>query len=273
MATPIGNLEDISARAISVLTKVSLIACENLSRTKRLFSLLGIDDANKRFISLSDAREQTGTRKVLEALKHGLNVAVLSDAGTPLVADPGYELIRAAYAEHIHVTTIPGPSSLTAVLSLCPIPMNRFRFVGFLSSKSNLRKNELMEVSRSVEPSVFFEAPHRVISTLETLVELGLSERSIFIARELTKKFEEVRYCCVADALQSMSALESVRGEFVLVLAPSDAKPRIKDADLLIEKLLPHMKITTLAKVVSDVSALTREEAYACALELKGSNE
>jgi len=262
VATPIGNLQDVSNRCGETLSTVKIIGCENINRTKILLDSLNISYRDTNFIVLNDPREHIGIPKIVDNLYQGNDVACVSDAGTPLVSDPGFELIRRAHKLHFQIIPIPGPSSVTTLLSVCPIPTNEFKFVGYLPRKSQARKRRLFELSNSQVPSVFFEVPQRIVPSLEIMLELDLLERNIFVGRELTKCFEEFLWGTVAEVYHRLNNRDTIKGEFVAVLDGSTPEPPDIVADSLIEQLLPHLKNSEISRIVSKVTHGDRKQIY-----------
>ncbi|MFQ5613372.1 MAG: 16S rRNA (cytidine(1402)-2'-O)-methyltransferase [Anaerolineae bacterium] len=222
VGTPIGNLEDITLRALRVLRQADLIACEDTRHTGRLLAHYGIE---RPLLSYFDAARDKPARikRILAALERG-DVALVSDAGTPGLSDPGYELVQAALARGIEVVSIPGPSALTAALSASGLPTGRFLFVGFLPRKRGERRQVLAEVKDRRETLVFFEAPHRLRGALADATDILGPERRVALCRELTKRFEEVWRGTLAEA-QAVWGEREPRGEFTLVVggAPEPA--------------------------------------------------
>lgn len=262
VATPIGNLQDVSNRCIEILSTVKIIGCENINRTKMLLDSLNISYRDTNFIVLNDPREYIAIPKIVDHLYQGNDVACVSDAGTPLVSDPGFELIRHVQNLHFQIIPIPGPSSITTLLSVCPIPTNEFKFVGFLPRKSHARKRRLIALGGSQVPSVLFEVPQRILSSLEDMLELDLHERRLFVGRELTKRFEEFFWGTVEEVYRTLKSRDAIKGEFIAVLAGSAEAPPDIVADSLIEQLLPHLKNSEIARIVSAVTSGDRNQIY-----------
>src|SRR6478672_5756579 len=187
VATPIGNLEDITFRAIRILKEVDLIACEDTRHTRKLLSHYGIAT---QAISYHDHNEMARTEDLLARLRQGHSIAMVSDAGTPLISDPGYRVVSAAAAEGIQVIPIPGPSAAITALSASGLPTEAFRFCGFLPAKSGQRRSALEALIRETSTLIFYEAPHRILETLGDLRSI-LGNRQAVVARELTKLHEE----------------------------------------------------------------------------------
>lgn len=215
VATPIGHLDDISRRAASVLGGVGTIAAEDTRRTLSLLSALGLP--RPRMVALHEHNEAAAVDRVLADLEAGVAVALVSDAGTPLLSDPGFVLVRRCYEAGIPVRPVPGPSAVAAVLSVCPLPATGFRFVGFLPARAGARRSRLAELLASGDPVVFFEAPHRLRDTLSACHELAPGRR-LFVAREMTKRFETYLAGSPADLVDRIDQADQWRGEFVCVL-------------------------------------------------------
>ncbi|NLC52773.1 MAG: 16S rRNA (cytidine(1402)-2'-O)-methyltransferase [Firmicutes bacterium] len=215
VTTPIGNLEDLTPRAARILKEVDLIAAEDTRQTRKLLAHLGIQ---QRLISYYREREQERAELLLEFLADGENIAVVSDAGTPGLSDPGAVLVAKAVAVGIQVVPIPGVSACLAALVASGLPTHRFVFEGFLPRKPKEKKERLVALADEERTIVLYEAPHRLTETLGLLAEQLGPERPVVIARELTKKFEEFWRGSLAEAVRVWSARD-VRGEFTLVLA------------------------------------------------------
>jgi len=214
VATPIGNLEDITHRALRILSGVGLVAAEDTRHTRRLLQHYGIGVP---VVSLFEHNERARTPALIRRLEAGESVAVVTDAGSPGVADPGYPLVRAAVAAGVRVESVPGPSAVIAALQVSGLPTDAFTFVGFLPPKAVARRRRLEELSRVRETVVAFESPHRIVACLEDL-EAVWGERPLALARELTKTFEEVLRGGAREVRAALTA-EKRRGEMVLVLS------------------------------------------------------
>ncbi|HJS33524.1 MAG TPA: 16S rRNA (cytidine(1402)-2'-O)-methyltransferase, partial [Alphaproteobacteria bacterium] len=190
IATPIGNLGDVSRRQVETLAAADILACEDTRVTRQLCTALNI--APKRLVRYDDHTAQRMRPRLIEAMRDGESVALVTDAGTPLVADPGYKLVRAAHAANLPVIPIPGPSAVLAALSVAGLPSDRFMFGGFLPAKSTARRSALAEFATIAATLIFFEAPHRVPASLADMAK-ALGPREAAVARELTKLFEEIR--------------------------------------------------------------------------------
>jgi 16S rRNA (cytidine1402-2'-O)-methyltransferase len=214
VATPIGNLEDMTLRAIETLKKVDLVACEDTRMTKKLLDHYEIKKPLTSYFQHSKAPKIS---QIMEALKSGQNVALVTDAGTPGISDPGNKLVEAAIFENIAVMPIPGPSALTAIASVAGIDMQKFVFLGFPPHKKG-RETFFKEVTALKYPVVYYESPHRVIKNLELLKNLG-PDKNIILGRELTKIFEEIVRGKVEDVLKYFQEnSEKVKGEFTIIV-------------------------------------------------------
>ena len=214
VATPIGNLSDITYRAIKVLTDVAVIACEDTRHTRKLLHHFGI---STKTISYHEHNETARSKQLIEMLMEGSDVAVVSDAGTPAISDPGFRLVRAAIDNQIPVVPIPGPSALIAALVAAGLPTDEFFFAGFLPARSGARQSRLRELVSIPGTLVFYEAPHRLVETLKD-ANVILGEREAVVARELTKLHEEVRRGRLSELARHYEAEEEPRGEIVLLV-------------------------------------------------------
>ncbi|NLC68225.1 MAG: 16S rRNA (cytidine(1402)-2'-O)-methyltransferase [Clostridiaceae bacterium] len=225
VATPIGNMEDISLRALRVLKEVDLIAAEDTRRTLKLLNHYNI---KKPLTSYFEYNKANKNNLVIGELLKGKNVALVSDAGSPGISDPGQELVKLAVENGITVTMVPGPVAAIAGLVLSGFPTDRFVFEGFLPSRKSLRKERILSLKRETRTVVIYEAPHKLVRTLKELFAL-LGERNIALARELTKKFEDIARCTLSGAIKKYEN-EAPRGEYVLVLEGASEKDIIMEA-------------------------------------------
>ena len=216
VSTPIGNLEDITARALRVLRAAAVVAAEDTRHTGRLLAHFAIPTPTTSFY---EQNEREKLPRLLERLRAGDSIALVSDAGTPGISDPGYRLVRAAVAEGIRVEAVPGPSAILAALVASGLPTNTFTFLGFPPSRAQARDRWLADLAPRRETTIFFEAPHRVRGTLEAAARV-LGDRQVAVCRELTKLHEEIRRGPLAEVL---AALPEPRGEFTVVVAPAEA--------------------------------------------------
>lgn len=212
--TPIGNLQDITLRALDVLKQVDLIACEDTRTSGKLLSHYGI---TTRRISYHDHNERTRTPHLIARMKAGASIALISDAGTPGISDPGFYLVRECHRHDVVVVPLPGPSAVLPALVASGIPSERFVFEGFLPPKKG-RKTRLQEIAAETRTVVFYESPHRILKTLAELEDLCGPERPVAVARELTKKFEEVERGSIGAVRQTLMTRTKQKGEFVVVI-------------------------------------------------------
>ena len=219
VATPIGNLGDLSARAIETLETVDLVACEDSRRTGRLLSHLGL---SKKLLSVHEHNEQARIPAILEHLRQGRSVALVSDAGTPLVSDPGYPLVRECVAAKLRVTTVPGPSALAAALVVSGLPPHPFTFLGFPPPKRGKRRSFFRRFASLEHTLVFYESPHRLLRSLGDALEV-LGDRPAAVSRELTKLHEETLRGGLAEILVQLEERREIKGELVVVVGrPED---------------------------------------------------
>ncbi len=264
VATPIGNLGDMSVRAAETLKGVSLIACED-TRTTR--TLLGRHGIATRTVALHAHNERAAAGKLIELLREGKDVALVSDAGTPALSDPGAAFVAEAHRAGIRVSPVPGPSAAAAAFSVAGFPAGGFFFAGFLPAGGAARKKALAALDMPW-PVVLYEAPHRIRETLSDLAEHLGGEREIVICRELTKKFEDVARLPLGAAGPWLEAPHRGQGEFVLVLAPGVEKPAHSvDADRVLEFLLDALAPSEAAKVAARITGLGKNELYRRALK------
>lgn len=219
VATPIGNLEDITARAVRILSEADIVAAEDTRHTLKLLNHLGI---KKPLVSYYEHNRVVKGNYLIQQLLEGKNIALVSDAGSPGISDPGEDLVKLAVDNGITVTMIPGPAALIAGLVLSGLPAGRFAFEGFLSTSKRSRMERLLSLKEETRTIVFYEAPHKLTYTLKDILEV-LGNRRIALARELTKKFEEIIRCTVAEAIEKYGN-EAPKGEYVLVVEGIDEK-------------------------------------------------
>jgi 16S rRNA (cytidine1402-2'-O)-methyltransferase len=266
VATPIGNLGDITLRALETLAGVDMIACEDTRMTRRLTERYAI---TAQLTSYHEHNAALARPKILQRLAQGASIALVSDAGTPLISDPGFKLVREVCAAGHSVIALPGPSSVLAALSVAALPTDRFFFEGFLPHKETARRTRLTELARIDATLVMFESGSRVQDTLADLAAI-LADRDAAICREMTKLHEDIKRGPVSQLARSADTLET-RGEFVLVIGPPAAGAQImaKDQldDLLRRQLADHTVKDAVAHAV-ELSGRPRREIYARALEL-----
>ena len=268
VGTPIGNLEDMSPRACEVLKCVDVIACEDTRVTGMLLSNLGI--TGKRLIAYHEHNKAASGNGILDLLKQGLDVAEVSDAGMPAISDPGADLALLAAENGIKVSVIPGPSAVTAALSISGLDTRYFHFEGFLPSEGSKRRERLKALTLIGETIVLYEAPHRLKKLLDELNEYGFGASKIALCRELTKRYEEVLRVSVSEAVEYYKTNEP-RGEFCICLEPLEQKAFAPagDGDKLISLLKEKgMSSKDIAAVVSEYTGMNKKEAYKKASEM-----
>ena len=260
VATPIGNLSDITHRALQVLRDVDLIACEDTRHTQKLLNHYGI---SKKTISYHEHNEQQRAVQLIDQLQQGLNIAVVSDAGTPSISDPGFRLVRAAIEGEVPIVPVPGPSALISALIAAGLPTDEFFFAGFLPAKSNARRARLSELQAVPGTLIFYEAPHRLAATLKDAFEI-LGERDAVVARELTKVHEEIRRGRLSE-LGDHYEREDPRGEIVVLIdrnTISAAKPQLAIATLVDQFEQEGLDQRAALKKAARELGLSRAEAY-----------
>jgi 16S rRNA (cytidine1402-2'-O)-methyltransferase len=230
VGTPIGNLEDISLRALRILKEVDLIACEDTRQTQKLLNHYGVD---KRTISYHEHNELTRAAELIMHLQEGKSIGLVSDAGTPGVSDPGYRLVSLAIRHRLPVVPIPGPSAFLAALVASGLPTDSFRFGGFLPAKSGQRRAALESIKNSPRTEIFYEAPHRLLAALEDVVEALGAHRQVVIAREVTKLHEEFLRGPAGDLLAELKRRSEIRGEITLLIAKAEehGQPAVQQKD------------------------------------------
>ncbi|HEY5338185.1 MAG TPA: 16S rRNA (cytidine(1402)-2'-O)-methyltransferase [Rhizomicrobium sp.] len=265
-ATPIGNARDITLRARDALANCDLIAAEDTRVTSRLLSIYGISKSLTAYNDHNAARERP---RLLAKLHAGARIVLVSDAGTPLVSDPGYKLVREVLAEGLPVHALPGASAPLTALALAGLPTDRFLFAGFLSSKQGERRTTLEELRGVRATLIFFESPQRLGASLADMREI-FGNRPAAVARELTKLHEEIRRNDLDTLAKSYAGAEPPKGEVtVLVGPPLDAAPDFAHAEKLLAQALEFMPVRAAADLLAEALDLPRRETYARALALK----
>ena len=269
VATPIGNLGDISDRALSILGRVDRIAAEDTRHSRRLLSHFAI---NVPLVSLHEHNEQQRIPQLIAALQDGQTLALISDAGTPLVSDPGFRLLRAVREHRLRAVPVPGPSSAIAALSVAGLPADRFVFEGFLSAKAGQRRQRLEQLVGETRTLILFEASHRIDGLLADLMTIFGPERPVSLARELTKLHEQIitdRLAAVCDWL--MADEQRRRGEFVIVVggaSATEAEPDEIEQRRLLKVLLEELPVKKAAAVAARLTGGRKNDLYALALTL-----
>jgi 16S rRNA (cytidine1402-2'-O)-methyltransferase len=274
VATPIGNLGDITLRALHVLNAVDGIACEDTRHSASLLQQFGI---HKKCLALHEHNEMSGAQTVIQHLSNNERWAYISDAGTPGVSDPGARLVNEVQKAGLRVIPIPGASALSGAISAAGSVMHnsegRFQFLGFWPNKTKERDAFIQDISSSKKASVFFESPHHIKETLALLANNLESDRQLLVCRELTKKFEQIVSIQANEITNWLNSAESLKGEFVIVvagrLANSDEAPEHSSLLLWANALSPYLGSKEIAAVLSQTLGLTKKEAYQIALEAK----
>jgi len=260
VSTPIGNLEDITYRAVRILKEVDWIACEDTRTTRRLLDHYGI---SKPTVSYHEHNEAGRAAELIARIEQGESGALVSDAGTPLLSDPGYRLVHAAAEAGVRVEALPGPSALLAALVVSGLPTDRFLFAGFFPAKQGQRRHLLESLAGEAATLVFYEAPHRITETLEDIAAV-LGQRHIAVARELTKIHEETLRGTADEIRESLIAREAVRGEFVVMIGKAEA-PQTADVpiEVMIETLIgAGIERMEAIKTVARERGLSKREVY-----------
>ena len=272
VATPIGNLGDLSPRGRDVLRDADLLLAEDTRHTAQLLHACGVQRPPGTLESLHDHNERERVPRVLERLHAGATVALASDAGTPLLSDPGAALVGAAVAGGIEVVAVPGPCAAIAALTLAALPATRFAFEGFLPARPAARREALAALAGESRTLVFYEAPHRLRESLEDLAAAFGADRPAAVARELTKKFETVyRGTLGALARQAATDADMTRGEIVLVVQGAASATSVDDveAERVLKILLEEMPVSQAARIAAQVTGRARKELYERALRLR----
>lgn len=267
VATPIGNLDDISMRAIDTLKQVDLIAVEDKRHSIKLMHHFNI---TTKMLPLHDYNETQQTQKILQKLQQGQTVALITDAGTPLISDPGYRLVSTIKKAQIKVAPIPGACAMVAALSVAGLPSDRFLFEGFLPAKQSARLKKLENIMTADCTLIFYESPHRILNSLKDMITVFGENRFAVIARELTKKFETI----YDDSLQNLwqyftNNAEEVRGEFVILVhgVPKNNNKEISEEDLnILNILLEDLPVKQAAKLAAKITGKKKNALYECAL-------
>ena len=265
VATPIGNLGDIGPRALDTLRAAAAICAEDTRRSGQLLAHFGIATP---LLALHEHNEDAISRKLVARLLAGESLALVSDAGTPLVSDPGFRLVRAARAAGVRVSPVPGPSALVAALSVAGLPSDRFVFEGFLPAKASARRERLQPLAAEPRTLIFYESSHRIADTLADMAQAFGGERPAVLARELTKLFETVLDGSLAELLAKVEAdADQRKGEFVLLVqgAGEDADAKVTEGLRLYAKLKDHLPPSTAAKLAAELSGAPRKALYGAA--------
>ncbi len=267
IATPIGNLADISLRALATLFKVDAIYCEDTRHSKKLLSHFGI---RKNLHPYHEHNAKTEGSKILARIQSGEAIALISDAGTPLISDPGFTLVKDAHLYDLMVTSIPGPSAVITAISLAGLPTDTFTFVGFLPPKKGARQSKLLSLKKTPSTLIFYESPKRIHKTLLDL-KVTFQERFCVIARELTKLHESLYRGSASDLADNLEAIPA-KGEFVILVAPYRESDALLTDAFILEQLQAELKTATMRDAVQTITkqlGLPKKKVYALGLSLK----
>lgn len=264
VATPIGNLEDISARALRVLTEVDLIAAEDTRHSARLLQHFSIKTP---LIACHDHNERAESKGLLQRIEQGQNIALISDAGTPLVSDPGYHLLVQAHAAGVKVVPVPGASAVIAALSAAGLPSDRFTFEGFLPAKQTARLKALQRLSQEERTMIFYEAPHRVLESVQAMAQVFGEQRQGVLAREITKAFETIKGASLLELAQWIEQdTNQQRGEVVLLVAGKDNKSEAGEvsaqAQEVLKLLCTELPLKKAAALTAQITGVRKNKLY-----------
>ncbi|HQA04482.1 MAG TPA: 16S rRNA (cytidine(1402)-2'-O)-methyltransferase [Thermodesulfovibrio thiophilus] len=265
VSTPIGNLDDITLRALETLKKVDFIACEDTEHSLKLLNYYGI---KKSLISYWSEKEKVRAEEIINKIKSGHSVALITDAGTPGISDPGAVIIQRAIEENIEIIPVPGPTALITALSISGLSSEEFTFIGFLPVKQAQRRKKLLELSSEKRTLVFYEAPHRILQSLHDMLEV-LDDRRACIARELTKMFEEVLRGRLSELIEKLEN-SKIAGEYVIVVEGITETPQTVDEALKeVKELMKKGKGRKEAvKIIAELYGLSKKELYEKSLKM-----
>ena len=270
VATPIGTARDITLRALDILASADVLAAEDTRTTRKLMEIHGVPLSDRKMVAFHDHSGENVIQRLIGEIKGGKSVAYFSEAGTPLVADPGFELGKAAAREGVLVTSAPGPSAPLAALAVSGLPSDRFAFIGFLPAAKTQRSTAIAELRDLPMTLIFFESPKRVREMLSDLCEVLGGQREAAVCRELTKRFEEVQRGTL-DALLAAFDDRSIKGELVIVVGRAGATEVTEaEIDQALGQALASMRVKDAAAAVSGALGLPKKTVYQRALELKG---
>ena len=272
VATPIGNLEDLSLRAQRILATVDLILAEDTRHSARLLNAFAISTPT---LAFHENNEERMTPRILSQLAGGSDIALITDAGTPLISDPGFKLVRQAHAEHIQVSPVPGPSAFIAALSATGVSPGKFLFEGFVPSRPGARRKRLSTLADIRHTLVFYEAPHRIRDFLNDATAILGADREAAIARELTKKFETIRQGTLGELQAWMEHdPEQHRGEFVVIIAGApEQQADSRELTALLKVLLQSLSLKQSVQLAAELTGVGRNEVYEVAVSLQQTAE
>ncbi|QVR67011.1 16S rRNA (cytidine(1402)-2'-O)-methyltransferase [Acinetobacter sp. BHS4] len=268
VATPIGHLDDMTFRAIDILKSVSLVAAEDTRQSAQLFKHYNI---STQLTACHDHNESNKIEQLVQRLLAGDNVALISDAGTPLISDPGFKLVRAAQEHGIKVVPVPGACAAIAALSAVGLPSDRFSFEGFLPSKASQRISQLEKLKNETQTLIFYEAPHRILECVKNMAEVFGENRPVGFAREITKTFETIKKMTLKDLVSFIeNDHNQEKGEIVLVVggAPEKTDLEQEKLDELLKRLLQDLSVKAASQLAADLTGIKKKVAYQRALEL-----
>lgn len=270
VATPIGNLEDLSQRALDTLRNVDIIAAEDTRHSKHLLAYYNI---SRPLVSCHDHNEDKKADSFIEKIRKGLNIALISDAGTPLISDPGYRLVKAAHEQGVSVVPIPGACAAIAALSAAGLPSDKFSFEGFLPAKSSARIHQLQQLTFEERTMIFYEAPHRVLACLDNMLETFGPERQVALARELTKKFETIRLGTLSSLVEwSSGDSDQQRGEIVIIVSGFEKQNKNElsaEEKRIMRVLLEELPLSQAAAIGSKLLDMGKKNLYDYGLRQK----
>ena len=259
--TPIGNLDDLTPRQRDALTRANIIACEDTRSTGKLLERLGIDRRETQLVSYHDHNARDRVDALIESMRAGQLVVLVSDAGTPTISDPGYRLVQQSAEQGIHVTALPGPVAAITALSASGLPTDRFYFEGFLPAKHVARLARLGVLKQLEVTTLFYESPHRVLRMMEDVAAIFGPTHPVCVARELTKIHEEYLRGPAQEIVEELMSRDKLRGEFVVIIAPPDATRQWLSADALDEKIISMLDEGLRTKTIRDILAPQVEQA------------
>ena len=272
VATPIGNLSDITAHAIDCLKSVAIIACEDTRTSGKLLNHFNIPTKTWAY---HDHNAEVQTPKLIEILQSGQNIALISDAGTPLISDPGFRLVRACHQAGIKVSPVVGASAAIAALSVAGLPSDKFYFYGFLPAKTAGRQSELAKIKDLTATLIFYEAPHRIVECIDDMIMVLGDNRQVTFCREITKTFETIYPSTLGELKQFVASdANQQKGEMVLVVA--GANDSVNDEgkhDALLKRLLQDLSVKKAVQLASDITGAKKNALYDRALMLKDDND
>ncbi|MGN5754919.1 16S rRNA (cytidine(1402)-2'-O)-methyltransferase [Acinetobacter calcoaceticus] len=268
VATPIGHLDDMTFRAIDILKSVSIVAAEDTRQSAQLFKHYNI---STQLTACHDHNESNKIEQLVQKLLAGDSVALISDAGTPLISDPGFKLVRAAQEHGIKVVPVPGACAAIAALSAVGLPSDRFSFEGFLPSRSSQRISQLEKLKNETQTLIFYEAPHRILESVKDMAQVFGEDRPVGFAREITKTFETIKKMTLKDLVNFIeNDHNQEKGEIVVIVGGAAAKTDLEQEKLdeLLKRLLQDLSVKAASQLAADLTGIKKKVAYQRALEL-----